>query len=342
MKRRVTMKDVALSAGVGIATVDRVLNRRAPVSKRTAARVLAAAETLGYHAQGLLRQSIEDMAPMKTLGFILQKRSKWFYRTLAAEIESAVARLQEVRGTVEVTFVESLSPDDLSQALLEMRARTDAVALVSVDHPLISDAIRECAASEVPVLSLLSPLSSTEIVGHVGIDGRKAGRTAGWAMSRLAGHPGVIGILIGSHRYLGHEAMEIGFRSYMREFSPGIVVREPVVYMDDGEVAYEATAEILRAAPGLTGLYHCGGGVGGVVKALQESERGHEIVYICHEKSPTAVRGLLDGTVDLVIANSPQAVATAAARAMTCALLGNPLDLAETTTEFQLFTAENL
>ena len=31
---------------------------------------------------------------------------------------------------------------------------------------------------------------------------------------------GGVGILIGSHRYLGHEATEIGFRSCMRDFAP--------------------------------------------------------------------------------------------------------------------------
>ena len=342
MKRRITHGDIAAEAGVGVATVDRVLNRRAPVSKPTAARVLAAAEALGYHARGLLRQRVEDMAPAKTLGFILQKKSKWFYRTLAAEISRAVAGLGEIRGAAEIEFVASLSPDDLSAALLRMRGRADAVALVSVDHPAIGRAIADCAAAGLPVFSLLSPLSSPDVSGHVGIDGRRAGRTAGWAMSRFAARGGSVGILIGSHRYLGHEAMEIGFRSYMREFAPDTRLSEPVVYLDDGALAREAAAEILGASPGLAGLYHCGGGVSGVVRALEESGRGSGVFYICHEKSPAAVRGLLDGTVDLVIANSPRAIAARAAAAMAGALTGKPLDRADTVTGFRLVTPENV
>ncbi|MGI9435856.1 MAG: LacI family DNA-binding transcriptional regulator [Geminicoccaceae bacterium] len=46
MAERITLKDIADQAGVGVATVDRVLNGRAPVSAKTAARVLQAAETL--------------------------------------------------------------------------------------------------------------------------------------------------------------------------------------------------------------------------------------------------------------------------------------------------------
>ena len=37
-KQRITLKDVAQKAGVGIATVDRVVNGRAPVSKKTTER----------------------------------------------------------------------------------------------------------------------------------------------------------------------------------------------------------------------------------------------------------------------------------------------------------------
>ncbi len=68
--KRATMADVARVAGVGIATVDRVLNNRAPVAEKRAIRVMEAAERVDYHAQGLLRRRIEEMAPARTLGFV--------------------------------------------------------------------------------------------------------------------------------------------------------------------------------------------------------------------------------------------------------------------------------
>lgn len=45
---KVTMTAIAQAAGVGVATVDRVLNRRAPVRNVTEQKVLAAARYLGY------------------------------------------------------------------------------------------------------------------------------------------------------------------------------------------------------------------------------------------------------------------------------------------------------
>ena len=70
MARRPTINDLARAAGVSVATVDRVLNRRLPVREDTALRVVAAAETIGYHATGLLKRRLAE-APRRHFGFLL-------------------------------------------------------------------------------------------------------------------------------------------------------------------------------------------------------------------------------------------------------------------------------
>ncbi|MDU6375701.1 MAG: LacI family DNA-binding transcriptional regulator, partial [Bradyrhizobium sp.] len=47
---RATLEDVARTAGVSLATVDRVINRREGVRAKTVARVEAAVAKLGYRA----------------------------------------------------------------------------------------------------------------------------------------------------------------------------------------------------------------------------------------------------------------------------------------------------
>jgi len=76
--KRATLKDIA--AGVGVATVDRVFNKRASVSEATTRLVVNAAEALNYHASGLMRRRLEEDALQQRLGFILQKQGKWFYQ----------------------------------------------------------------------------------------------------------------------------------------------------------------------------------------------------------------------------------------------------------------------
>jgi len=342
MSRRVTLQEIAAKANVGVATVDRVLNGRAPVRRSTADRVLSAARELGYHAQGLMERRVDQLVPHKRLGFILQKKSKWFYQALSEQIMRSVPDLTRIRAAAEVAFVESLSPGDLAAALRSMADDVDAIALVSIDHPAVHAAIGDCASVNVPVFALLSPLSTPAIAGYVGIDGRRAGRTAGWAMAKFVGHGDEVGILVGSHRYLGHEALEAGFRSALREYAPHAGLRDSLVYLDDAAVAYEAASEILRSVPGLKGLYHCGGGVSGVIRALTEAGRARDVFYICHERSPYADEGLIEGTVDLLIANPVSQVVSKTLDLMEQSVTGKLSGTANGIIDFQLVTPENL
>lgn len=337
---RVTLQDVADRAGVGVATVDRVLNARAKVRERTAARVLAAAEELGFYAQATLRRRLAEMAPKKRLGFVLQKQSKSFYRAMAEEIARAAADLRGIRAAVETVFVESLAPEGLKDAILGAAERADAIAVVSVDHPFVTEAIKACHDRGVPVFAMLSPLGAPGLTGYVGIDGRKAGRTAGWAMARLAPPDAEIGILVGSHRYLGHEALEVGFRSYMREYRPAARFRDSLVYLDDKAVAYEAASALLHKCPGMTGLYNCGGGAAGVIRALEEAGQAQDVAFICHDKSPAAIAGLASGAVDLIVTRPLKPLAAHVTRAMESALLGREPDC--TPLDFRILTPENL
>ena len=60
--RRPTISDLARASGVSVATVDRVLNGRHRVREETARRVYDAAQSIGYHAVGLIRQRVfEDL-----------------------------------------------------------------------------------------------------------------------------------------------------------------------------------------------------------------------------------------------------------------------------------------
>ena len=338
--KRTTLKDIAQAAGVGVATVDRVLNQRAPVSPATTKLILNAAEELNYHATGLMRRRLEVIVPKKRLGFILQKQGKWFYQAIKEEIERYSRKLQDIQAEIEIIFVEPLSPNDLAEAVSKLSKRVDVIGLVSIDHPIVNAAVQYSVQRGVPVLAMLSPLSEPSIVGYIGIDGRKAGRTAGWFMSKLLNGPDEVGILIGSHRYIGQEDKEVGFRSFIRENSSNIRLRESLVYLDDSAVAYEAVAEMLKSCPNLKGIYHCGGGVSGAINALREADR--KVAYICHEDSPLALAALRDGTADLIIATPVEQLAQQVTHAMQEWVVGRYSSVQLRPLGFRIITPENI
>ena len=299
---------------MSVATVDRVLNRRLPVREDTALRVVAAAESIGYHATGLLKQRLTEVKPC-TLGFLLQKRDD-FYRALANELLNATKSATFVRGKAVVEFMDELVPSFIAAKIREIAPRVDVLAIVAVDHPLVSEAVEEVVASGKPVFTLLSDLTTPARSGHIGVDGRKAGRTAAWAISRLAKKPGKIGILLGSHRYLNQETAEISFRSYMRENAPQFQLLEPLVNLDDQRIAYEAVEDMISTNADLVGIYMAGGGMEGLVRALRDENAGSRIIAVCNELIPITRSALIDGTIDLVLATPATLVASRAVEAM--------------------------
>ena len=173
---------------------------------------------------------------------------------------------------------------------------------MALDYPQVNEAVEWATAQGTPCFTLLSNISSTACVGHLGIDGRRNGRIAAWSISRLARSPGKVGILVGSHRYLHQELSEISFRTYMREHAPQFQLMEPIVNLDDEEIAYEAISKMASDNADFVGIYVSGGGQDGLVRALRERGDAPKIVAVCNELTATTKMALHDGVVDVALA----------------------------------------
>ncbi len=342
VSRRPTITDLAQSAGVSVATVDRVLNQRHPVREETTRRVLRAAEDIGFHATALIRQRLSPDAPQRTFGFVLQKQTHFFYQTLAAALREAVHATPGVRGHALIAFAAELTPAATTEKLAAIGADADVVAVVSVDHPSVNQTVEDLRRRGVPTFGLLTGLTTPDWAGYVGIDNRKAGRLAAWTIARTAKAPGEVGILVGSHRYLGHEMREIGFRSYFREHAPSFRVLDAVVNLEEPRIAYEATLDLLKKHPSLVGICVAGGGMEGVISALRDERRAGMLSVVVNELTPDTRAALTDDIVTLVIGTPVQALARRVVNSMLHAVdgggNGTPI---QTLLPFEIFTSEN-
>jgi LacI family transcriptional regulator len=319
MSKRPTVSDLAKAAGVSVATVDRVLNQRHPVREGTADLVLRAAESIGYHATSLLKQRLRADVPQRTLGFLLQKRDA-FYQRLAEDLQAATRDLTSLRGKAVVEFVSELSPTTIAERLRQLGEQADAIAVVSVDHPYVSQAIEALCARNVPTFAMLSDLTAEARAGFVGRDNRKEGRTAAWMIAKTAKRPGKVGIIVGSHRYLCQETAEISFRAYFREHASDFHVLEPLTNLEDARIAHAATQNMIATNPDLVGLYICGGGMEGVVSAAREEATHDRVAIVCNELTPKTKAGLIEGLLTAVIATPTAQLATITLEAMANAM----------------------
>lgn len=301
LAKRATIADIAVASGVSVATVDRVLNGRLPVREDTARRVYEAAESVGYHAAGLMKQRIEQEIPRYRLGFLLQQPGQLFYQAFARELQNAVAAASDFRGLAQLEFLDTQTPQEVSTRLKALGTRCQAVAMVAVDHPQITAAVAELKARGVPVFALLSDFAAGVRETYLGVDNRKVGRTAAWMIAKTAQRPGKIGLFIGSHRFHGHELREIGFRSYFREYAPQFDILETRVNLEADSLAHESTIELLQRHPDLVGLYVAGGGTEGVIAALREENMAGKLVAVCNELNAASRAALLENIVTMTI-----------------------------------------
>ncbi|WKL40924.1 LacI family DNA-binding transcriptional regulator [Sinorhizobium meliloti] len=177
MKRKLI--DVARRAGVGHATVDRVLNERGGVRPETAKRVLDAARDLGFDRKlpTLYRQGLR-------FEVLLGRRQM----PLCARLSDAIVRFGrpfEDIVAIERTFVDETRPELVAEAIL--KSRGNALVVYGQDHELIIDAIAEVTSAGKPVVTIVSDVPSAPRLSYVGIDHYKAGRCAAFFLAKMAG-----------------------------------------------------------------------------------------------------------------------------------------------------------
>ena len=304
--------------------------------------MLAAAERLGFHRTDLIRKRLADQADRKRLGFLLQTRHSPFYRELGRELSGAAKAAAASVAHAQVLHLDDLSPQTVAHALRTLAEQVDAVALVAADHSLIAEAIRAVSKQGVPVFALVSDLPDAALAGYVGIDHRKVGRSAAWALSHLCRTPGPVGLILGSHRYLCQEQCEVSFRSYLREFAPDFPVLETLVSLENTELAQQATLELLHRHPDLVGIYVAGGGIEGVVQALQETQRPG-LVTVCHDLTEVTQAALNDGRVTMVLSHPRDWIAARLVQDMIDALDAHaPAGRIQTLLPFTTYTAANI
>ena len=88
------------------------------------------------------------------LGFVLQRPKQHFYQALAAGITAAVESAAGFRGAAHIDYVESQTPADVVAKLKSVAARSQAVAMVAIDHPTITAAVAELRDAGIPVIGV--------------------------------------------------------------------------------------------------------------------------------------------------------------------------------------------
>jgi LacI family transcriptional regulator len=298
---KVNLADVARSAGVSIATVDRVLNSRGNVSREKEALVLKWARALK------LDRSLSTVsARWLRVAILMHKPSTQYYIELKQGFEHAQRVFEAQRIICVVTYFDDLGPEKVIEVIKNSTRRADALIIATYEHPSTYETLKKISET-IPIVTLGSDLPNSGRNWYVGLDNWQAGRTAGELMGRFLGlSGGEILPITGLNSLLSHKTRESGFRAVLKERFPSCIVIETVESRLDPMLMDQLTCDAFAKHPNLKGIYNISNGDQRLAATLRRIGRATETVYINHGLDDTSREDLINGTLDAVILHNAE------------------------------------
>jgi LacI family transcriptional regulator len=239
----VTIRDIAVQAGVSPSTVSRVLNKTAPVTAAKRAAVLDAVEALGYRPNVLAQELARGYS--RAFGVLPQGISNPFYGRLLKGVE------QGLRGSgYYPIFASGEQPSEESQALdLLLSHRVDALIVVGGHLP---DEDLASLAARLPLLAAARTIRGLE---HrcVQVDNRGGGYKATHHLLDL-GHRRIAHVM-GHPWHVDSIARREGYEAALAEF--GITPDPRLIVEGDFEEqsGFVAAEKLLASGAGFTAIF---------------------------------------------------------------------------------------
>jgi len=179
MTYRFPIKEIARQAGLGTATVDRVLNKRVHVSPQTKLRVSAAIEELKAQETQLAARGRRLF-----FDFVVEAPSR-FSREVKAAAEAILPQIGTAVCRPRFLLQEIMEEDEVVGALKRILKRgSQGVCLKARDTARIREAVKLLVNAKIPVVTLVTDIGDTDRLAYVGLDNAGAGRTAAYLISQ--------------------------------------------------------------------------------------------------------------------------------------------------------------
>ncbi|STT84878.1 transcriptional regulator [Klebsiella pneumoniae] len=254
--KRGAMKNISLAMlarqiGVGVATVDRVLNERGGVSPQTTRKVLQAAREAG-----LKRILPEEHRFPWQIEVFLSSNDSFFFPQLAQDFAAVADSLGYRRLTLHRTFVPESQPTTLARRIASSCQQRQGIIVFGNDHPAVHDALRRCREAGVPAITLATDLPGADRLCHVGINQLQAGRTAGLMLGRMTPRPGEVLMVSGRQDYSAHRLRIQGFREVLSQRFPHLQLSDVLAGEERREQITRLVEQALCRSRNIVGIYN--------------------------------------------------------------------------------------
>jgi LacI family transcriptional regulator len=296
MSRDFLVKEIAVQAGLSVATVDRALNGRPGVRLLTRQRVAEAIRDL--EAQSRQRA----LTGRKFLIDLVMEAPARFTGEVRRALEAELPTLEPAVFRARFHLWEVVGVETLVQALDRIRETgSHGVILKAPDLPEVVAAVARLVQAGIPVVTIATDLPHSRRLAYVGIDNRAAGETAAYLIGAWLGSLRArVLVTLSSNRFRGEEEREAGFRHALRRHHPNIGIAE----VSEGHGMDAETVALARRAltddRSILGAYSIGGGNTAVLAAFADAGRACA-VFVAHDLDADNARLLREGRISAVL-----------------------------------------
>lgn len=285
-------KEIAFQAGVSLATVDRVMHRRAGVRAATALRVKAAIRELDRQSQahGLDGQRL-------ALDVVIEA-PKRFTSAVRAAFEAEIEGLRPASLRVRFHLAEAFGDKAMRDLLRTIRRRgTQGLVAKLPNHQGPIEQLTKMSQAGIPVVTFVTDLPDIGGRAYIGMDNVAAGQMAAYLMQkslpRKDGH--ILGV-VSSAGFEGETARMDAFRAAL----PG-----HHLHLIQGEMGRDAQTgaavqALIEQGVKMDGVYSAGGGNRAICRALEGA--GQRVsLFVAHDLDADNRALLRARAIDFVI-----------------------------------------
>ncbi|WNC94858.1 LacI family DNA-binding transcriptional regulator [Paraburkholderia sp. FT54] len=296
MAHRFLIKEIALQAGLGVATVDRVLNSRANVREHTRRRVEQAIRELEKQELQLATTG------RKLIVDVVVEAPARFADEIKSALEAELPALHPAVFRPRFHMRETMTTHEVLEALHSIGRRgSHGVFLKARDVPEIAEAIGELQRNGIPVITTFTDIPLSGRVAYAGLDNRVAGATAAYLITQWLGtRPGNVLITMSDERFRGEEEREISFRRALRARQPQLAVIDASGGHGLDSLTEERVLDVIRPHNKIDAVYSMGGGNNAIIRAI-EAKQQSPVRFIGHDLDRDNVRLLREGKIHAIL-----------------------------------------
>jgi LacI family transcriptional regulator, galactose operon repressor len=165
--------------------------------------------------------------------------------------------------------------------------------------------IRQAARKKVPVVCVVTDAPDTERLTSVSADPFTVGAVAGELLCRFLPDGGDVGFFTGWLGTQDHADKLRGFEASVNAVGPKVRVTAVVEAHDDERTGYRRAVNLLKANPGLKGIYVSTVNSLPVLRAIEQQGRAGRVSIVTTDLFPSLVPWLRRGTVAATLYQRP-------------------------------------